>query len=180
MRNDEGQRKGSKWCKTFKCIKRLNRLYMISMCINKYTMQNNRAFHDECVSCFQEMRTSWAQTCFFFFDATIFRCFFIELSNFVCACVRARACVCMCVLIKFQSLIIRTYEYNTFVSALIKKRKREKKKITCTNKMLLFMDIYFSKEIVKRSNSLCKLLCDITQAYRNQTYKWLIRRKIRR
>lgn len=44
--------------------------------------------------------------------------------------------------------------------------------------MLLFMDIYFSKEIVKRSNSLCKLLCGVTQAYKIQTYKRLIHRKI--
>ena len=145
-------------------------------------MQNNRAFH-KCVSCFREMRTSWAQT--FVSSFLTRRCFDVSSSSFrilcVRACVCARACVCMCVLIEFQSLIIRTYKYNTFISALIKKRKRERKKIiTCTNEMLLFMDIYFSKEIVKRSNSLCKLLCDITQAYRNQTYKWLIRCKIRR
>lgn len=109
--------------------------------------------------------------CFFFFDATMLRCFFIELSNFV----HARACARVCIRASADRIPISDYKnlpIQYFYFSFDKKEKtREKKIITCTNEMLLFMNIYFSKEIVKRSNSLCKLLCDITQAYRNQTYK---------
>lgn len=46
------------------------------------------------------------------------------------------------------------------------KEEQKKNRRTCTNEMLLFMNIYFSKEIVKRSNSSIKLLCGVTRAYK--------------